>query len=378
PRGDPDPAVDRDPDAVEARPQVGRRSRHADGHGGAHRAPLSSTSAATSRSFGAIVGPSGSTPLTASTVLRPCPVMLSTTSSSGPRRPARASASAAATVTPPAVSAKTPVSSASTRMPATSSASVTACAQPPVARIARAANMPSAGLPIAIESAMVLGISGTMRSSPRSTSRTIGAHPSAWAPNSRRGSPVTSPASRTSPKPSVSVDTPLPPELGPPAVGGAGVGEVAGRRAPHGLEPEGGGGVERGSHHPVLEGERGMRDGVVLHPGPRHSEAAGEPGGFEKRREPRVQRVNDVALEGEPLAVAPQRGRPGRDGRAVGKRAGGIVHGVQRAETLLADRDGRRSAVGAAAPAAERSGARRGAGGGRQRGGERRGHRVTK
>ena len=137
-----------------------------------------------------------------------------TTSSSGPRRPARASASAAATVTPPAVSAKTPVSSASTRMPATSSASVTACAQPPVARIARAANMPSAGLPIAIESAMVFGISGTMRSSPRSTSRTIGAHPSAWAPNSRGGSPVTSPASRNSPNPLCSLVTSDPPAIG--------------------------------------------------------------------------------------------------------------------------------------------------------------------
>src|SRR5205823_14513062 len=67
----------------------------------------------------------------------------------------RASASAPAAVTPPAVSANTPVSSARKRIPATSSGSLTAAAHPPVSRIARAANTPSAGLPIARERQMV-------------------------------------------------------------------------------------------------------------------------------------------------------------------------------------------------------------------------------
>src|SRR3989449_8946028 len=120
-----------------------------------------------------------------------------------------------------------------------------------------------------------------------------------------------------------------------------------------------------------------MRDGVVLHPGPRHPEAAGEPGSLDEGREPRVERVDDVALEGEPLAIAPQRGRRGGDGRAVGRRAGGTVDGVQGAETLPADRDRRGRVAGAAVPAAQRSGARGGGGGRRRGGGERRGHRFT-
>ena len=64
----------------------------------------------------------------------------------------------------------------------TSSASLTAAAQPPDSSSARAAKGPSAGLPIASERQIVSGTSGSIRVPPRSTSRTIGAHPLGCAP----------------------------------------------------------------------------------------------------------------------------------------------------------------------------------------------------
>ena len=67
-------------------------------------------------------------------------------------------------------------------MPATMLSSGTAAAHPPDSRMARLANSPSAGFPMAIERAMVFGTTGTMASAPSRTSRTIGAQPSAWVP----------------------------------------------------------------------------------------------------------------------------------------------------------------------------------------------------
>src|SRR5438093_7622251 len=174
----------------------------------------SSTRVVTSRSRGAMTGASGTAPCTASSVFKPCPVIQSTTSSRGSSRPARASASAPAAVTPPAVSANTPVSSARKRIPPTSSGSLTAAAHPPVSRIARAANTPSVGLPIARERQMVWGTSGSSTSPPRSTRRTIGAHPAACAPYSRGSLPRTSPASRNSPNPLHSFERSEPPAMG--------------------------------------------------------------------------------------------------------------------------------------------------------------------
>src|SRR5881628_1735878 len=174
----------------------------------------SSTRVVTSRSRGVMTGASGTAPCTASTVFKPWPVMQSTTSSCASNRPARAKARAPAAVTPPAVSANTPVSSARKRIPSTSSESLTAAAQPPVSRIARAANTPSAGLPIARERQMVWGTSGSSASPPRSTRRTIGAHPAACAPYSRGSLPRTSPASRNSPNPFRSFERSEPPAIG--------------------------------------------------------------------------------------------------------------------------------------------------------------------
>lgn len=57
----------------------------------------------------------------------------------------------------------------------TISSSLMCAPHPPLSTIARAAKGPSAGFPIAIERAIVFGISGTIFAPPRSTSRTIGA-----------------------------------------------------------------------------------------------------------------------------------------------------------------------------------------------------------
>src|SRR5688572_342313 len=136
----------------------------------------------TSESFGAMGSGIETESEIASVVLRPLPVMQSTTSSSADNLPLFASARAAATVTPAAVSPKIPVVSASNRMPSTTSASVTAAAQPPDERIACDAERPSAGFPIASDLAIVDGFTGTRLSPPLSTRRTIGAQPSACAP----------------------------------------------------------------------------------------------------------------------------------------------------------------------------------------------------
>src|SRR4029077_16198150 len=148
-------------------------------------------------------------------------------------------------------------------------------------------------------------------------------------------------------------------EPGPRGVRRDGVREVAGGRATDGIEPERGGGVDRGGHHTVLERERGMRHGVVLHPHPRDAEAPGERRGVDQRREPRVERPHRIAVERQPLLVAPQRGRPAGDGIAVRQQASRIVNGVEGAETRLADRGRGGGALGTAAAAAERPGGER-------------------
>lgn len=104
------------------------------------------------------VGPT--CPATASSVLRPSPVISSTVSASGSSRPDSMSFFVVATVTPPAVSAKTPSVRASSRMPSTISASLTCPIAPPVRRTASRTYGPSAGLPIANDRAMVSGRTG--------------------------------------------------------------------------------------------------------------------------------------------------------------------------------------------------------------------------
>ncbi len=87
----------------------------------------------------------------------------------------------AATVTPPAGSVKMPSVSASSWMPAMISSSVTIAPPPPVWRTARSTWKPSAGLPIAIDLAIVFGLTGSGNSSPASSARTTGAQPAACA-----------------------------------------------------------------------------------------------------------------------------------------------------------------------------------------------------
>src|SRR6266446_6655035 len=102
-----------------------------------------------------------------------------------------------------------------------------------------------------------------------------------------------------------------------------------------------------------------IRHRVVLHPHPRHAETPCQRRSLDQWREPGVERPDGVAVERQPLLVAPDRGGPAGNGCAVGQRAPRLVHGVEGAETILADRDRRGGALGPAAAAAERSGGER-------------------
>src|SRR5439155_26622884 len=76
-------------------------------------------------------------------------------------------------------------------------------------------------------------------------------------------------------------------------------------------------------------------------------------------REPGVERPHGIAVERQPLLVAPERGRPAGDGLAVGQRSSWLVHGLEWPETRFADRGRGGGALGAAAAAAQRPGGER-------------------
>ena len=78
-------------------------------------------------------------------------------------------------------------------MPSITSSSVTIAPEPPVARTERSTWKPSAGLPIAIDLAMVFGLTGSGNSSPASSARTTGAQPAACAAWIAGSSPSTRP-----------------------------------------------------------------------------------------------------------------------------------------------------------------------------------------
>ena len=131
------------------------------------------------------LGPLPGAPVSASTVLRPCPVTRATTRSSGRMAPEAASLHSVAMVTPPAVSAKMPSVRASRPMASITSSSVTAAHEPPVRRMTSSAYQPSAGLPMASDLAIVLGLTGRMASVPWRKAVATGEQPSAWAPETR-------------------------------------------------------------------------------------------------------------------------------------------------------------------------------------------------
>src|ERR1700724_540189 len=103
-----------------SRPQL-RRDLHDDRH---QTVTASGTPAWKASTVGSIVRVSN-VPRTASSVLRPSPVITSTTRSSGSMSPRSASFARTAVVTPPAVSVKMPVVCASSEMPARISSSLT-------------------------------------------------------------------------------------------------------------------------------------------------------------------------------------------------------------------------------------------------------------
>src|SRR4051812_37411019 len=170
-----------------------------DGDGHQTCAPLST--AVSKASKRGSISCASNVPRTASSVLRPSPVMTSTTVSSRPMSPRSASLASVAVVTPPAVSVKMPVVSASSRMPARISSSVTLSMPPPL-RLARStAYGPSAGLPMASDLAIVSGLTGRQTSVPAANAVATGEQPRAWAPFIVGASPSTRPSSRHSSKP---------------------------------------------------------------------------------------------------------------------------------------------------------------------------------
>src|SRR3954449_9908493 len=138
---------------------------------------------------------------TASSVLRPSPVLNTTVSASGSSCPVSTSIFSVATVTPPAVSAKTPSVRASNWMPWTTSSSLTSSIAPPVRRTTSSTYGPSAGLPIASDLAMVSGRTGATTSYPASYACTTGEQPVACAPKILTGLSSTSPSLISSLKP---------------------------------------------------------------------------------------------------------------------------------------------------------------------------------
>src|SRR2546425_2069388 len=115
--------------------------------------------------------------------------------------------------------------------------------------------------------------------------------------------------------------------------------------------------------HAVLERQRRVADGIVLHPGARDAEAPRERRRLYQRREPGVERQHGVAVERQPLPVTPQRRRPRADRLPVGQAPPRLIARVERPEALLANRDGGGCVLRAAVAAAERTGAERRSGG---------------
>ena len=131
-------------------------------------------------------------------VLYPLPVMQTTMDSSFGIAPAFSRLMVAARVVPPAGSVKMPSVRASRAMASRISASVARAPVPPLPRTVWSTWCPSAGLPMAIDFAMVAGRTGSGYSAPLSRALTTGAHPAACAACIFGSSPSASPTSRSS------------------------------------------------------------------------------------------------------------------------------------------------------------------------------------
>jgi hypothetical protein len=125
-------------------------------------------------------------------------------------------------VTPPAVSAKIPSVRARSPIASTTSSSVTEAQEPPLSRMACRAYQPSAGLPMASDLAMVLGLTGRMASVPWAKAVATGEHPSAWAPETRTwGTSSSSPTLPNSANPLATLVSWLPEPIGTTTWSGA-------------------------------------------------------------------------------------------------------------------------------------------------------------
>src|SRR5579875_879988 len=169
---------------------------NADEHGHGIASPKRSVNASSVGLMGA--GTSVAAVITSS-VFSPSPELMTTVSASGSSRPCASSLRSTPRVTPPAVSPKMPSVAASSRIESTISSSPTSAIAPPVRRTTSRAYGPSAGLPMASDLAIVAGRTGRTTSCPAANAADTGAHPLAWAPNTRHGVWGTRPRPTSSP-----------------------------------------------------------------------------------------------------------------------------------------------------------------------------------
>src|SRR5438094_3467873 len=99
-------------------------------------------------------------------------------------------------------------------------------------------------------------------------------------------------------------------------------------------------GVDRGRDDTILEGEAGVRDTVVLDPRAGDAKARRQARRLDERREAGIEREHRLAVEGQPLAIAPERWRPPRDRCPIRQVALGGIQRLERTETILTDGDG--------------------------------------
>ena len=106
--------------------------------------------------------------------------------------------------------------------------------------------------------------------------------------------------------------------------GGGGVGQVAGAGTADGGEAQLTGTGEGNTHDPVLEGQGGHVDAVVLDVELFETQTACQTIGLQQRREACTD-IDGITFDGQEVAVAPDRSGTGLDRSATGARTDGVV-----------------------------------------------------
>ena len=106
--------------------------------------------------------------------------------------------------------------------------------------------------------------------------------------------------------------------------GGGGVGEVAGAGAANRGEAQFPGAGQGHAHHPVFEGEGGHVHPIVLDVELLEAQAASQTVGAQQRSEASAD-INRLTLDGQEIAITPDRSGAGLDGGAADAGANGVV-----------------------------------------------------